>query len=746
MELDGLNDRDMQIFLNDINDIVRKNWIKPELMLKNISDTFYSLFKIEYDKILISGETDNVSIYIIKNQYVLAIMPLSDLKNNILLSNWDSNWSKGRFRNNHYNIFKLDNKLKELLNMPKILLINLSVVENFPIPRLNLSTGVIASFLRKKQMANVKIIDMQIGITIDQIVSQCLEIHPDIIGISVSFGQKDLANTLLEKLFLNNIKSLITIGNIIPSLYPLEFIEKFPQVIVSYGEGEVTMPDLIKHIKGKLTLKEVNGIKYKDEFTGDICTNRKNTIDMSEVPLPALDTLEDIAKLKGALTLETSRGCNYSKCTFCPRQHKLSKWRYMSSNQTVSQIEKLVLAGKSLGIKQHIYLADEEFIGQLPDGSESKRIVSICSEIISKELNIKFDTSARADSVYNPDQTYEWNIEKIEMWNLCKLAGLDRLFVGVESGCNSQLNRYGKGTSVEQNVIALRILTALGINIRIGFVMFDPLMIGLNDLKENLEFLERTDAILNPIDISNMSYSELYERLLYDKDFIEQNSKKVPIYSVVSYMLASLEVLVGSPYKNMVKIAEKEYHLNLILNEGNPDSNMGRYIVKYVDKNVGALSLACQQWIDSNFSIMYTIKSLCKSEKSSRKFLLYKYMERHREISQYLLKYLIFNIEQEPEIDQSFLSFLEKVGYSHYIEFNFEYHNDLEITNKITMCMDKWQHIMRQLVNDILSDLEEGIIQDTYDSRLKLSIKHWFDNFNKWKLINDMEIKELALK
>lgn len=68
------------------------------------------------------------------------------------------------------------------------------------------------------------------------------------------------------------------------------------------------------------------------------------------------------------------------------------------------------------------------------------------------------------------------------------------------------MRRFGKGTTIQQNILALRILTALGIKIRIGFIMFDPLMKDISELKENLDFLARTDAIMNPLNIKNYTY------------------------------------------------------------------------------------------------------------------------------------------------------------------------------------------------------------------------------------------------
>jgi len=738
--IDGfIDERNVEIFLTSIKAITKKIWVKPESILEEVKIEYKNIFKTDYEEITISGETDNITIYVIIKDYLLAIMPFTDLRENVLLLNWNKNWAENISNSINYHFFKLDNNLRELLNMPKVLLINLCVIENFPIPRLNLSTGVIASYLRKKQCANVSIIDMQVGTTLSDIIQEFNRIQPDITGISVFFGQKELAFSLLRELFLNNTKSVITVGNIIPALYPEEFINLFPKLIVSYGEGESTMPDLLGYIKGNLPLKNVKGIIYKDSFSNMLLKTESEAIDLSEVPTPALDTIQDISKLRGSLTLETTRGCAYSKCTFCSRQLKLGR-RYQSPAQTLTQIDNLILAGNAVGINPHISLRDEEFIGESHNDKESNRIIDIYKGLISRN-NIKFDTSARADSVYDNKRTKEWNVERIEMWNLCKLAGLDRLFVGVESGSNKQLNRYGKGTTVDQNIIALRILTSLGIDIRIGFIMFDPLMIGVNDLKENLAFLERTDVIMNPIDTSNMSYEQLYEHLVYDDDFIKQNSKGHPVYSLVSYMLASLEVLIGSNYIKMIHNAEKKHNVNLTLNNGNPDSNMGRYIVKYIDPIVGCLSISSQKWIDSNFSIMYTIKSLCKCEDASIKHVLYEYMVRYREISHFLLKYIIYNLEPSLKMDKSLLDFINRVNFPEKFIIEAQNNNNLDINDKVTLYMNQWQHIMLDLVNDIVKNLESGIIIDTYDKRLKSSLDNWFKNWNKWELINDSSEK-----
>ncbi len=138
---------------------------------------------------------------------------------------------------------------------------------------------------------------------------------------------------------------------------------------------------------------------------------------------------------------------------------------------------------------------------------------------------------------------------------------------------------------------------------------------------------------------------------------------------------------------------------------------------------------------------MYTIKSLCKCEDASIKHVLYEYMVRYREISHFLLKYIIYNLEPSLKMDKSLLDFINRVNFPQKFIIEAQNNNNLDINDKVTLYMNQWQHIMLDLVNDIVENLESGIIIDTYDKRLKSSLDNWFKNWNKWELINDSSEK-----
>ena len=62
----------------------------------------------------------------------------------------------------------------------------------------------------------------------------------------------------------------------------------------------------------------------------------------------------------------------------------------------------------------------------------------------------------------------------------------------------------------------------------VGFVMFDPLMPDIKELQENIEFLERTDAVLRPI-ISDESDEKILLQIESDEKWIQEQKAGIAL-------------------------------------------------------------------------------------------------------------------------------------------------------------------------------------------------------------------------
>lgn len=700
-------------------------WKSYEAIEKSILASLWRSGFIHCNQVVCTGEIHNFYIFLVFTDQVLVYNHANDLENCFILKEY-SHFGELVFKDN-FLVLPIDDEIVDLIKLPKVLLINLCVVENFPIPRLNLSTGAIASFLRKYHYADVRILDMQTRITKEEILNACRLLNPAFIGLSISFGQRRIADDLLEELFKlterKMIDSKIVVGNVIPSLYRTEFLKRYRDVIVAYQEGEYTFLDLIDYYKGIKDIHEVRGISFYDTHNVEVIENPGELADMELLPFPALDTLEDIIQYKGALTLECSRGCNYARCTFCPRYHKTTCWRCLSPHKTIKYFITMDDVAKKNHLEPTIFLADEEFIGQLPENLEVERINALCEYLNTHEKKIAFELSARVDSIYDPAKSHEDNIKKLDMWRMLQKNGLRRLFLGVESGCDSQLKRFAKGTTSKQNAMAIRLITALGINIRVGYITFDPLMSSYNDLVDNIAFLEKSDIILRHI--PNIRTDELYYRVIAEDSFLQENAMNLPLYSKVSYMLTSLEVLAGSSYARMMCMKEKETGKKLLVDI---DVNMARYKTAFLNETIGLISNCCQKWIDSNFALLYTIKSLNKVAPVGERRLLYAYMIDSRKISHYFLKYILYvlGIHNYEKSLKDFFAERETA-------FETQEGTVAEILEK---SLNLWHGFMEELVHQILDDMKSGYISDTFDRSLQNAIDRWFTNSADWKLIN----------
>jgi hypothetical protein len=176
---------------------------------------------------------------------------------------------------------------------------------------------------------------------------------------------------------------------------------------------------------------------------------------------------------------------------------------------------------------------------------------------------------------------------------------MDRCLFGLESGVDSILERFNKKTTARQNALAIRLLSACGIPIRCTYITFDHLMT-LEELEESYRFQGRKDLLLLPQ--TTMPFEALFEAV-QDDGFVAENAQGAPLYTSISYMLVSMECLLGSPYLRKVEEAG-------LARDEMP--SMGRRNAVFRDPLIGRMSDGAQRWVDRNFSFDYALKSLEK--------------------------------------------------------------------------------------------------------------------------------------
>lgn len=259
----------------------------------------------------------------------------------------------------------LTERLRTRLKLPTVLLVSLFHPEMYPTVRLTLGIAYLAAYLRLRHLAYVELIDCQLGVGVEDVLIRVRLSQPDILGVSVNFGQIDLMEQLLDGIYGSNkigTRPIIVLGNILPAMCYREILQVYPEVVICRKEGELTLADLVKYGSDRSRWNHVSGIYYRDALREKVVSTPSRQFPMERLPLPALDTVAEVFARDGVVTAEFSRGCQYNQCSFCPRTHKGSIWKTLPVASMIQQWESFSNVFHHFQRTPHIFLADEDFI------------------------------------------------------------------------------------------------------------------------------------------------------------------------------------------------------------------------------------------------------------------------------------------------------------------------------------------------------------------------------------------------
>jgi len=275
-----------------------------------------------------------------------------------------------------------------------------------------------------------------------------------------------------------------------PTITTESFLAQNPEIdVVVRGEGERTMCELLRRRQQDLAIDNVAGIAYQAAGGVRLTETRQLINDLDSLPWPARDllpSLADYAHIRdphtgrpcAATSMITSRGCPFH-CTFCSmptyaRANRGKRWRARSAASVAEEAKHVV---RNFGIERIIF-CDDHFLLDI------ERVRCLAQEWQAQNVGATFSFSARVTQV----------IRATPILSQLRRVGCTTIEIGVESGSQRILDILRKGTTVDQNRVAIQTLLNHGIVPVVDFIMFVP-DTTLDDLEKNLTFYEEINSL-----------------------------------------------------------------------------------------------------------------------------------------------------------------------------------------------------------------------------------------------------------
>jgi len=292
-------------------------------------------------------------------------------------------------------------------------------------------------------------------------------------------------------------ETLTVLGNSHPTFMYDEVLRGHPEVdVIVRSEGEETAVELIEAWRTASDLGRVRGIAFRQG--GEIvATPPRPFIENLDALEPAWDLVpwrEYTYRPKPGSTLavvSSSRGCK-QHCSFCSqRLFWQESWRAVSAERFVDQLE---LLRTDYGVDVAM-IADE--IPSL-DAARWERILDL---LIERDLGIVLLLETRVNDI----------LRDAALLPKYRRAGIEHIYVGVESVNQATLDLFRKDTKVEEGRRAIELINAHDIISETSFVMGMP--------QETKEDMERTIELAKFYDpdmafflaITPWPYADLYQ-------------------------------------------------------------------------------------------------------------------------------------------------------------------------------------------------------------------------------------------
>lgn len=282
----------------------------------------------------------------------------------------------------------------------------------------------------------------------------------NVVGMSCWTANRRGVRLVAELVKAQQPQTHITVGG--PHITPLgrRYLDHYPAIDSAIvGEGEVTFLELLERLQRGTSLRGLRGAWVRDGTHQQVLEPRPN--------IASLDELESPHRHFPTHIVMTSRGCPWS-CTFCGAESSWGRgFRPFSVGRVLDDLE-----GALERTKVRILLIKDDTFTTNRD-----RVFELCRGIQDRNLRFLWSCDTRVD-VLREDLIREM-----------RLAGCERMSLGVESGSPQILKAINKKISIQQILDSTELTRRFGIRARF-FMMLGNRGETQQTFQETLAFLK----------------------------------------------------------------------------------------------------------------------------------------------------------------------------------------------------------------------------------------------------------------
>ena len=340
---------------------------------------------------------------------------------------------------------------------------------------------------------------------------------------------------------------LTVLGGSHPNFMYEEMLQEHPEVdVIVRGEGELTAVELMQAWQAKDDLSKVRGIAFRQNG-GVVATLKRafiRDLDSLEPSWNLVPWKEYTYRPMPGSTLaivSSSRGCK-QHCSFCSqRLFWKESWRGVSPEHFVGELEML----------RDRYGVNVAMIADEIPSLDQKRWLRILDLLTERKVGTSLLLETRVDDI----------VRDAEFMPRYRKAGIEHIYVGVESVNQATLDLYKKDAKVEQGKRAIELINGHDMISETSFVMGTP-----NETREEMRRTVELSKYYDPdmaffLAITPWPYADLYKDVkdhIATHDYRKYNLVE-PVIKPVAMTLEHVRVELFNGFKEFYSNKMKGY-------------------------------------------------------------------------------------------------------------------------------------------------------------------------------------------